>query len=417
MVINRKTIKRLIYIHIYLILFSGLFNSMLPLSSIHSRILDVCTFIEFTFTMKIIKKEIRNINIKWPLVIVGILMCFSVVVSLIRLYSPIIFIRGFYNFFKYFAFFVSCSVILEIEDVKKILNQFNILLVVNALVCSVQYFLLGYKGDYCCGLFGSTLVNSYLNVYICIVSMYAVVMYLNKEITLTKLAISVLLSMYISGLSELKFFYFELISIFALAILYKRPNRKTVMLIFIGIAALSVLPVIIEHLWTSSSASSLSLNGMIKYITDASGRSYGYASLNDLGRIGGISRVNSLFFDGKTNWLGYGIGYCDYGTPFFARYENLHYTWFTYLINYLELGMIGLVLMIAFLVSVALSCFGSKFKKKPECEPYYSMVFIVAILSIVLLYYNTTMRNIPAYLVFFVLSILGVLNKRNCQLA
>ncbi len=417
MVINRKTIKRLIFLHIYLILFSGLFNSVLPLSSIHSRILDVCTFIEFAFTMKILKKEIRNINIKWPLVIVGILMCFSVVVGLSRLYSPIIFIRGFYNFFKYFAFFVSCSVVLEIEDVKKVLNQFNILLVVNALICSVQYFLLGYKGDYCCGLFGSTLVNSYLNVFICIVSMYAVVMYLNKEITLIKLAISVLLSMYISGLSELKIFYFELILIFALAILYKRPNRKTVMLMFAGTAALSVLTVIMEHLWTSSSASLLSLNGMIQYITEASGRSYGYASLNDLGRIGGIPRVNSLFFDGKTNWLGYGIGYCDYGTPFFARYENLHYIWFTYLINYLELGMIGLVLMIAFLVSVALSCLGAKFKKKLECEPYYSMVFILAILSIVLLYYNTTMRNIPAYLVFFVLSILGVLNKRNRQLA
>lgn len=85
----------------------------------------------------------------------------------------------------------------------------------------------------------------------------------------------------------------------------------------------------------------------------------GYTSSGDLNRLNAIPRINELWL---TNWgqrlFGLGLGNCDtstfafVNTPFHEKYGDMHYTWLSYAMMYLECGWIGLIFYFGFFVLV-----------------------------------------------------------------
>lgn len=136
-----------------------------------------------------------------------------------------------------------------------------------------------------------------------------------------------------------------------------------------------------------------------------------YASAEDLGRVSAIPTISKKIL---TNWFdklfGMGIGNCDTSTfaicntPFFQRYEHLHYSWFSSAFLFLETGYIGLLLNLLFYVLVIV--FAVKQLKKQESEPLYcKMSVIFAIICIILTFYNSALRKEVGYMAYFVLAL------------
>ena len=113
-----------------------------------------------------------------------------------------------------------------------------------------------------------------------------------------------------------------------------------------------------------------------------------------------------------------GIGNCDTSafsicnTPFFIRYESLHYSWFSSAFLYLETGFIGLGMNLAFyIVCLVLSC--KKYNDESSNKLFCQISIIFSILCIILTFYNSALRKEVAYIAYFVLALPFVSNDLN----
>lgn len=411
MVISQRFMRKVIIAHILIFLFSGVFESVFKNPLIVGRICEYLAVFEFLFAVKFLYRISKKTRANYLLLIFIGLIVLSIFSFVYNDYSIYTYINGFRNAFKYFMFFFSCIVILEYEDIDKIFNILYVLLLLNVVVCSIQFFKLGYKGDYCCGVFGVSNVNSYINVLIVVMSAYGIAAYLHKQKSLKIMVIIELSCMYIATLAELKFFFFEFMLIMAVSILFFRPNKRTIFIIVGGSLLIVLLPILINQFWGEASSQFFSIEGMKKYLDNTD---YGYSTTRDIGRINGISKLNERFFLNSFNLVGYGLGSCDYGTEFMNIHESLHYVWFTYLLTYLELGWLGIIIYVAFFACAAVMCIclKNKMAKDNHSTMVYSIALCMAIMSIILLVYNTTMRNLPAYLMFAVISFIMLVNKK-----
>ncbi|MHB8128920.1 MAG: hypothetical protein ACYDEX_07975 [Mobilitalea sp.] len=416
---NAINMKKLVYFHLFYLLIVGflIYDCHFPYGITY--LLDVLLVFEVIYSAKYYLTIVSLTKSKLIFIVLLLLFACTIIGFIMNSYSLFSYIIGFRNTAKYFLFFLSCLVILDKDDIESIFELLYRFLLINAVVCTIQYFVFNIVGDYCNGLFGSGLLNSWMNVLLCIVTTYGVARYMSKQISFKKLLLIGLTSVYISVLAEIKFYYFELILIVLIVLVLSKPNRKVFTIVFTGIVFLFVIRSYTEQLW-SGSAKYFTKEGIEYYFTQDS---YGYSSINDIGRVGGISKLNSLIFSEKDNinLFGMGLGFCDINSAFiinnsfYVMYEYLHYSWFTYLITYLELGWIGLILYILFFAIIFITSIKSvQHNTKEEAIASKSTQIIIqtiAILSIVLLWYNSTIRNTPAFFIFAVLSFAPILNK------
>lgn len=405
--------RKFLWLHILIIMFSGLFNSVVDLLSAQAFLLEIMTWVEFLFCI-LVGLSIKNIRAGKALpnfLIILMLVLTSIFSFIVNHYSISLYLMGLRSAFKYFVFFLNCVILLEKDDVKKLMDFFYYLLIGNVLACTAEYFVLGYRWDYCCGLFGIEKVGSYMNVFIVFMSAYAIAAFLRGEIALKRMMVIVVGTLYISILGELKFFFFEFAIVVLMNMVFYKPNKKTFLMAGVGVLGIILLPSLVSRMWMDGSADYLSIEGLMQYF-DTSSNQYGYASKYDLGRIGGISKLNKSMFSRTFNLFGYGLGYCDYGSSFLKVYEYLHYIWFTYLLTYLELGYAGLILYLVFLGMPLV--YTLRYKKRTN-DPFnlsvLSMVFACTPIAIILLFYNTTFRNVPAYIVFMFISFAYIISK------
>ena len=139
--------------------------------------------------------------------------------------------------------------------------------------------------------------------------------------------------------------------------------------------------------------------------------SEGYTGKGDLNRLTSIPIILERFltsFDKKL--FGLGLGSCDtsafafLNTPFYQKYGYLRYNWFAGAFLVLEMGLAGLAVYYTFFVMVYISA--GKMAKRGKCELLYSqMARIMAVVCMLLILYNGSMRIEEAYLVYFVLAL------------
>lgn len=404
MVINSKTINIILYITTIFMLVCQFLVNDLGLPSYIMVVMDLAILIGFVLYLKNFPLWIKRTRMLMPLLVFAALYGAAVFGMLWHGSSIFSFFNGFRLTARYFILFFVGAFTLDQDRITSLFKMLRVFLWINVFVCTLQYFVLGFKGDFCGGLFGTGLVNSYTNIFLCLLSTYAIALYIFKKSNIKTLALTLIPCVYISALAEIKFYYFELAIIFVLAIVLSKPSKKKIALGGVGILLLLALSWLVDVLWSAGSSDMFTLEGIQFYLSE---KSYGYSSSGDWGRIGGIEKANAMFFRDDLNMLGFGLGSCNYGTSFYYVYGYLHYIWFSYQHIYLEQGWVGIVLYIAFFVTVFLC--SRRLRRRMEYEdPMADVMFLItecmAVIGLILMFYNTTVTNYPAYFLFLSLS-------------
>lgn len=350
----------------------------------------------------------RSIEINRKLVPVIILLSVFFVYTIMNYafnhQSILFYLWGFRNNFRfYFAFLIFCLVFTE-ENVDFCLKFIDVAFWINAVVTFFQFFVLGYQQDFLGGIFGVDKgCNASSIVFFSIVLSKSLILYMsNKEsvwLCFSKIAITLM----ISALAELKFFFVVFMIILVLSTLLTSFAWKKVIILLLSAALIAFSSSILTVIF--GEGSNISFEKLLELAT-----SDNYSSANDLGRLTGIPTVSrTLFTDWADRLFGFGLGNCDtstfdvFNTPFYQNYGFLHYTWFSAVFMFLELGVVGLTLYILFFVF----CFVGAFLllRKNGNQLYCQMAMIMAVLSLVIVLYNSSMRTEVGYIFYFVLAL------------
>lgn len=406
MKINSNSIRKLIIIHLFLSFLFMLWWSVLKLPWYVTYIFDILLCIEFAWVLMDIRPVLHKTGAT-PLIPILIVFTFYLLLTQIfNFVSPLLSVMAFRRTFRFYLFFLACVVMLTKDGVRKIMKGLLWLQVVNFGLTIIQYMFLGYSQDNLGGIFGVEKgVNAYTNVYLCIISAYMLVRYLEKKTKLWPMLLTIVSALIIAVLAELKVFFVEIIVIVLLGILLSNPSARTIKTIaFAGggiVAAVALFGIIFpEHFEIL-----LNMAMLAQYTTE---KIHGY----NISRLNAFSDINRLFFknDPLLNLFGYGFGNCESGSVFYERYSDYHYSWFTHQVSFLEIGYVGIVLYMLFFVFIYVFSGKSK-KQNPENRLYYSFAQIVSVMSMIWVFYDQSLRIELAYIIFFALAVPLVVKK------
>ncbi len=344
---------------------------------------------------------------KLPMSMICLLIVVAIASFLLNDYSIITFGVGAFQFFRGFTFFIACICVLQKEDVIRLTKIYIAAAFANLVVSFAEYFIYHAKWDNNGGLFGIIVgCNGKMNLFIVIVSIIAIVLYLNKRMKI-KWVIGVLGCCLVTAtISELKIYYLELILCIALAVLLSKPSKKTVGIVAGGTVAIAIAISILGKIYPLF-ADFFNPESMIEYATEDYGTAEG--SVN---RLSGVQIMLSEHLHTPTQkFFGIGLGNAHEGTSFYAQREYLKYTYFytSYIVT--EMGIVGLVSFMAFFLVNGGIAIKNAFKDK-ENYPYYMIAAIVSIVSIVFIFYDTSLITATSYLLYFWLAVPYILRKQ-----
>ncbi|MBS4884441.1 MAG: hypothetical protein KHZ85_06715 [Amedibacillus dolichus] len=409
----KKSKVNYIYFIIYFILFVMYFRSELGLPSFFTYLIDVINiFLFFYIINSKVDKMIRNIEFY----ILGLLI--YVIIGLFLFRQPfILFLWGLRSNFRFYIFFIACAILLNKTNVIKVISFLKRMLIANGIMCTFQYFIQGYHRDILGGFFGSESgCNGYMNVLLIIVTSYVVIQYINKEIKLKELMLFVLISVYISILSELKVFFVELIIIVLLAFVITKFSLKKLGIVVVSSLSLCIIMTWIPKIYPEWS-NTFSLNGIIENLTSSAG----YTGQGDLNRLTAITTINNQFsnISSVNKLFGSGLGSWEYSNTFeflnshnYLTYQLSHYNWISYAWLYLELGYIGLMLYYGFFIVIGFNSLKVK-SVETKGDTLLKTAFIISVLCFILSIFNVSLRMESGYLIYFVLSIPYIINKKD----
>lgn len=360
------------------------------------------------------KKSVRNL-----LFIVILFFIHCVVGSVININSLFYFIWGFRNLFRFFCISFCAILVFDENDKDNFIKIIHRLFIFNSIICLIQYFILGYWGDAIGGIFrlGDTGGNSGVIYLLVIENTINIINYLNKKCSFKKLSLFMLISILIAIIAELKIIYIFIILIVLLSLILNKFSLRTFMIVS-SIIVFLVLGFNVLQKIDPATAEMLNIEKLIDY---AGGESHGYSTEYDISRTRAFSQINEYFFKDSIRmkiW-GYGLGHCDVSSAFsifnstFAELYNdiLHYTWFSHAMLYLETGIVGYILYLSFYIYIIIYCMKNREIDRTNYN-FYNFIIILGILSIIMTFYNSVLRNEISYFVYIILILPFVIKKK-----
>ena len=346
--------------------------------------------------------------------IMGLLLMASVIGLVYNQSSVLLYIWGIRNNGRFFLFFLCCIVLLEKIDIDKIFKMLRCLFWINLFLMMFQYLVQGLEGDYVGGLFGVEQgCNAYVNIFLCVVCAHQIARYLTNRISLPNLLCYVFCAFFAAAISELKVFYVEFVIMLVVAIIANRPTLKTIGILIISLIGIGIGVYFLNQYNPDS----------LEIFTDSEVRETylegeGYTGSGDLNRFTSIATLGKLFLNKNPvqALFGLGIGSCDTSSisflqsSFFERYGYLHYRWFSHAWIYLEQGMVGLSLYIAFFVTIFIWMATKRMKGRNDLW-LLTLAFLPTCL--VGMVYNNALQMETSYLIAFTCAIPFVLVKEN----
>lgn len=396
------------------------------IASINSGFLGLPTFLKYFFDVLSFallfllvvnqKSLLKNTSTKVLLIWAISFFLYTGLVYIDRYQSVVYYIWGLRNNFRFYIFFFACIAYLSVEDIKNYLKLLDKLLVLNALIMVLQYFVFEKKGDFIGGLFGVTRgCNGYLNIFLSVVTVKATVFFFNKEekgtVFIGKLGL-VLIS---AVIAELKFFFFEFIVIILIASMVVRFSFGKLFIMLGAILAVVVCISLLGQIFPLY-ANFFTYDNIMDYVS-VDGKA-GYSFYGGFNRVGAISLANRRFLTTPDLRLfGLGLGNSDYSnveafvTPFYKLFGKLNYVWFSIPFMYLENGIIGLVFYIAFFLLVGIH---ARKQSKANCydQKYRQITEVVAFCSILFMIYDVSLRTEAGFMVYMLLSFAFIQNPK-----
>ena len=348
---------------------------------------------------------------KGPLILrvcVWLFLIYTALVYLVQFQSPLYYLWGIRNNFRFYAAFFAFCLFLNQRDADDYFRLFDKLFWVDIAVSLVQFFLLEKKGDHLGGLFGvESGANGYTNTFFCIILTKSVIFYLGKKEKMLACVAKFVAAIIIAALAELKFFFVEAVLIIILAVLFTDFSWRKVLIICGGLVGILAGVMLLVKIFPNFTGF-FSWEWMWK--TAISNK--GYTSSGDINRLNAISQINEYWLTGKwSRFFGMGLGNCDtagfeiVNTPFFKAYGDMHYTWLSHAMMYLECGWIGLMFYFGFFVLV----YFKALKIEKTCgigwKSYCRITRIVAVLCLIISVYNSSLRMEAGYMAYFVLAV------------
>lgn len=350
----------------------------------------------------------RNISFRRTVVPALILVCiffaYTLVVYVFRFQSPFYFLWGLRNNFRFYVAFFAFIAFMDETDVADWFKIVDMLFWLNIVVSIFQFVFLDVKQDYLGGIFGvEGGANGYSLVLFSIVVGKSVLCAMAGQEKVSACAWKCIASLVIAAMAELKFYFLVFLLLLGMASMFSGLSWRKVLILTIGALAVmagSTLLVAwfdIKGVWDIQ-----------KLITLATKKTYSTA--RDLNRLSAVPTLaNTLLTQPVDQMFGLGLGNCDTSafaicnTPFYQRYSYLHYTWFSAAMLFLETGYVGLVLYVLFFILVFRHAF--RWRKVGGNAIYCQLAMMMAVMSGILLFYNSSLRIEAAYMLYFVLAV------------
>ena len=340
-----------------------------------------------------------------PLRLVVIFFSFCLVVSVFRHQSVAYFLWGFRNNFRFYIAFFAFIAYLDELDVETWFKALDILFWINAALSAVQFFVLGLKGDFLGGIFGVLgASNGYSLCLMSIVVGKSLLDAFSQKKRFFGVIIQVLVAVFIATMAEMKFFFFIVAFLTIGASMITGFSGRKLAVILLCMVALSMGATYLVDMFGFEDF--FSLEKLWESATQEN-----YSSSGDINRLVAIeSLVSRLNMTPLDQVLGYGLGNCDTSafafcnTPFYVQYGHLHYTWFTSAMLFLETGCLGMVLYISFFCICGVKAFRNQ-KKDIGNLAYNRLAFLMSILCVVMVFYDSSLRVESGYMMYFVLAL------------
>ena len=340
-------------------------------------------------------------------IIAGLFFFFSLFGFALNYQSVVYYIWGLRNNTRFFVFFIACTLMIKEEWVEGYLDTFDKLLGLNFLIVLYQYFIGGNHGDKLGGIFGETKgCNAYMNIFLLIVLSRSVLRYLHKQEKLSECIFKCIIGLAIAVLSEVKVMIVEFIILVAMASMMMRFTMRKILLVISALVGILLSVRAISVLFPSFDGW-FSINGILEILTSESG----YTGRNDLNRLTAVPAVLERFLPHLTDKIfGLGLGNCDYATfdflqtPFYQSHKSLHYYWFSSAFLVLETGLLGFAVYLCLFIAIFVAAHWRE-KTNQANVVYCQMAKIMALISIITVFYNAALRTEAGYMAFFALAL------------
>ena len=305
---------------------------------------------------------------------------------------------------------------MEKKDVARFQAAFPKIYVINAIIAIFQYFVLGLKGDYIGGLFGTIQgCNGALTIFLNIALSYFIAGYLSGNEKLSKIIVYSILYFLVAALSETKGNYIFFVLIVAVALLVSKKSLKTFGIICVAFVSVGAGIYFLNKYFPGSLDFLLDLNEANRYMNAS------YFETVTFTRNAALSVANKVFFK-DNSWLylfGYGIGACDtssfFSSPFFDMYGYMNYRQLSSSMTVLQNGYTGLAVYFAFFVYLFLvGLFKSGKCEDANAKQIMIMTCCLAFFAIGDSFYASLYID-AAYWLFFALAIPLVMLKEDLK--
>ncbi len=422
--ISKKTtwVVTLIYFEVIYNLIIKFLIGNTPLPSMFNYLSDVVLII---ILMAFFRQSFGKVTgIPRTMLLCGsVLLVVSLVSYAINLYSPLQYLWGFRNNFRFILFAIMCAVYLQKQDIDTIMDILYGFFLTNILVVSYQFFFLPHTrvsfGDFISGLFSNGSVrggNGSLNWLMCIVCTYQTVKFLNEGKNTKRLMLCWAGALYMAALAEIKLLFIQLVIICALAVVICKKSWRS--LVFTLAAILSILLGIqLLYIAFPEFDQFFRWETMLSYVTHQEGYA-GKGSAAGLDRLTAIPYVLKNFLP---NWseklFGIGLGNADYSSysflvsSFYRANSWTGYIFFSSSFITVELGIIGFAVYLMWFLNDIRKAVTVSVQTDQE-KSAKDMAAIIGLIAIMTIFSNQTMKlEASAYMVNCVLTFPFILAK------
>ena len=336
---------------------------------------------------------------------IGLFFIYLLIVYLFHFQSPFYYLWGVRNNFRFYIAFLAFALLFDEEDVDSCFKLIDILFWINAIVSFVQFFAFDYSQDYLGGIFGVEKgCNAYSIIFFSLVLSKSLLLYMNHKEEAWLCFLKCTIALIIAAMAELKFFFVVFVLILFISALFTRFSWRKFLLLLLSAILIMFAGSILTSLF--GAGNNLSFQRILELSTATT-----YSSAEDLGRFTAIPTISkTILTDFSDKLFGMGLGNCDTSafaicnTPFYQRYEGLHYNWFSSAFWFLETGYIGLTAYLAFFVVCLV--YTVKQLKKGNRNPLFCQIAIIfSVLCIALTFYNSSLRMEVGYFAYFALAL------------
>lgn len=332
------------------------------------------------------------------------LLIYTLLVYLLNFQSPLYYLWGVRNTFRFYAAFMLFAVTVEQEDAEGCLKFMDAMFWINAVVSFFQFFVLGYRQDFLGGIFGVEKgCNSYTVIFFAIVLTKSLLNFMNGQESVRLCLLKCGVALVIAAMAELKFFFILFVVVLLLCTVMTRFSfRKALVLAGAGLLLMlsgQLLPLIFGE------NRALTVENIREIIFSSN-----YATAKDLGRFTAIPTIaKNILTSPWERIFGLGLGNCDtssfemFNSEFYRSHSYLNYNWFSSAFLFLETGIIGLAAYLTFFAV----CFvlARRQIKKGANELFCRIGMVMSVVCAVLVFYNSSLRTEIAYMAFFALAL------------